>query len=110
MLGQRDQQSRRVIGARSIVDRVRLHTAETVQQHPAQLARQAAVHLAERASRWWLHIDIDALGGNEFAAGEAVDDANMPGGPSWDALTAATTDGLRVGACCGMSVGVYNTD
>jgi arginase len=110
MLGQRDERYRRDIGAQSIGDRVRLHTAEAVHQDPARLAQQAAEHLAERAPGWWLHIDLDVLSGDEFAACGAADDPDMPGGLSWDALTAATTAALRVGSCRGMSVGVYNTD
>ncbi len=110
MLGQRDERFRRDIGTHSIADRVRLHDAETVRQDPARLAQQAAVHLAERAPGWWLHIDLDVLSGDEFAACGAADDPNMPGGLSWAALTAATTAALRVGSCRGMSVGVYNTD
>ena len=110
MLGQRDERYRRDIGAQSIADRVTLHAADAVQQDPARLAQQAAVHLAEQAPGWWLHIDLDVLSGNDFAACGAADDPNMPGGLSWDALTAATTAALRVGSCRGMSVGVYNTD
>jgi arginase len=110
MLGQRDEGFRREIGAQSIADQVRVHDAETVQQDPARLAQQAAVHLAEQAPGWWLHIDLDVLAGDEFAACDAADDPNMPGGLSWDALSAATTAALRVGSCRGMSVGVYNTD
>jgi arginase len=110
MLGQRDERYRRDIGVPSIADRVQLHPAEAVQQDPARVARQAAVHLAERAPDWWLHIDLDVLSGDEFAACGAADDPDMPGGLTWDALTAATTAALRVGSCRGMSVGVYNTD
>jgi arginase len=110
MLGQRDERFRRDIGAPSIVDRVRLHTDEAIQQDPVRLAQQAAVHLAEQASRWWLHIDLDVLAGEEFAACGAANDPNMPGGLSWDALTTVTTAALRVGSCRGMSVGVYNPD
>jgi arginase len=110
MLGQRDERFRRDIGAQSIADRVRLHAAGAVQQDPARLAQQAAAHLAERAPGWWLHIDLDVLAGDEFAACGAADDPNMPGGLSWDALAAATTAALRVGSCRGMSIGVYNTD
>ena len=110
MLGQRDERFRRDIGAQSIVDRVRLHPDEAVRHDPARLAQQAAVHLGEQAPGWWLHIDLDVLAGEEFAACGAADDPNMPGGLSWDALTAATTAALRVGSCRGMSVGVYNPD
>jgi arginase len=110
MLGQRDERFRRDIGARSIAEQVRLHTAEAVQWDPAGVAQQAAVHLAEHTPGWWLHIDLDVLVGDEFVACGAADDPTMPGGLSWEALTAATTAALRVGACRGMSVGVYNTD
>jgi arginase len=110
MLGQRDERYRRDIGARSIAGQVRLHAAEAVQKDPAGLAQQAAAHLAEQAAGWWLHIDLDVLAGDEFAACGAADDPSMPGGLSWEALTAVSTAALRVGSCRGMSVGVYNTD
>jgi len=110
MLGQRDERYRRDIGVRSIAVQVRLHAAETVQQDPARLAQQAAAHLAERVPGWWLHIDLDVLAGDEFAACGAAHDPNMAGGLSWEALTSAAVAALRVGSCRGMSVGVYNTD
>jgi arginase len=110
LLGQRDERYRRAIGAESIADQVRLHGAEDLHQDPALVAQQAALHLAGQAPGWWLHIDLDVLRGDVFAACGAADDPHMPGGLSWDALTSATTAALRVGSCRGMSVAVYNTD
>jgi arginase len=110
MLGQRDRLYRDEIGVRSIAGRIRLHAADDVRARPAELGREAAAHASKRAPRWWLHIDLDVLEGDEFAACGAATDPSMPGGLLWSELTALVTSAFATGGSCGWSIGVYNGD
>ena len=110
MLGQRDAEYRREIGVASIEDRVRLHGAEELRHGPERLAAQAATQVAEHASGWWLHVDLDVLDGEEFRACGAAADPSMPQGLTWLELTAMTRTALQADGCRGWSVGVYNPD
>jgi arginase len=110
MLGMRDDQYRREIGAATIAGEVRLLTAAEVKADPAGAGTQAARLAAAQVPGWWLHIDLDVLAGDEFSADGAASDPDMPGGLSWAELTAVVSSALRVGGCRGWSVGVYNTD
>jgi arginase len=109
MLGMRDNQYRREIGAATIAGEVRLVTADDVHADPARAGTQAQLAVS-RASGWWLHIDLDVLAGDEFSACGAARDPAMPGGLSWAELTAVVSSALRAGGCRGWSIGVYNTD
>jgi arginase len=110
MLGMRDEQYRREIGAPSIAGEVRLLTAGEVQADPARAGTQAAQLASAQAPGWWLHIDLDVLAGDEFGACGAASDPAMQGGLSWAELTAVVSSALRAGGCRGWSIGVYNTD
>lgn len=110
MLGMRDQQYRREIGAATIAGQVRLLTADDVQAGPARAATQAAAQVASQAPGWWLHTDLDVLAGNEFRACGAANDPAMPGGLSWAELTTVVSSALQAGGCRGWSIGVYNPD
>jgi arginase len=110
MLGQRDAVYRDEIGVASIADRVRLHSAAEVRRNPAQLAAQAAAHVAAHASGWWLHVDLDVLDGSEFTACGAATDPSMPEGLTWRQLTDLTRTALQSDGCRGLSIGVYNAD
>lgn len=110
MLGMRDQQYRRETGIPTIAGRVRLLTEEKVHASPAAAGSQAARQVAAQSPGWWLHIDLDVLAGEEFRACGAAHDPAMPGGLSWDELTAVVTSALQAGGCRGWSLGVYNPD
>lgn len=110
MLGMRDGQYRAEIGVASIAGRVRLLTAADVHADPARAGSQAAEQAASEAPGWWLHTDLDVLAGDAFSACGAAADPAMPGGLSWAELTAVVSSALRVGGCCGWSIGVYNPD
>lgn len=110
MLGQRDANYRHEIGVSSIADRVILHGADEVRRDPEQVAAQAAAHVAAQASGWWLHVDLDALDGEEFRACGAAHDPSMPPGLTWRQLTVITRTALRTDGCRGWSIGVYNPD
>jgi arginase len=110
MLGQRDTDYRREIGVSSIADRVRLHAVENLRLDPERIAAQAATHVASLTPAWWLHIDLDVLGGNEFCACGAAPDPSMPEGLTWSELTSITRTALETDGCRGWRVTVYNPD
>jgi len=110
MLGQRDEGYRAAIAAPSIADRVRLHPADAVHGRAGELAAAAVEHLDHTTPGWWVHVDLDVLRGDEFAACAAATDPTMPGGLSWDELTTIVRTALRSPKCRGLGVGVYNTD
>jgi len=110
MLGQRDEGYRTAIAAPSIADRVRLHPAAAVHERAGELAAAAVEHFDRTTPGWWVHVDLDVLRGEEFAACAAATDPAMPGGLSWDELTTIVRTALRSPKCRGLGVGVYNTD
>jgi arginase len=110
MLGQRDEGYRAPIAVPSIAELVRLHPAQAVHGQAARLADEATAHLNRTTPGWWIHIDLDALRGEEFPACAAASDLSMPGGLSWDELTTIVHRALRSPKCLGMGIGVYNTD
>ncbi|GIM93251.1 arginase family protein [Paractinoplanes toevensis] len=110
MLGQRDERYREAIAVPTIADRVRLHAAQHVHGQAARLADEATEHLDRTTPGWWVHVDLDVLRGDDFAACAAAGDPATPGGLTWDELTTVVHRALRSPKCRGLSVGVYNTD
>jgi arginase len=112
MLGQRDRIWIRSLGAASLTQRgVMLRTAADVATDPPRSAREAVAHITTMAPRWWLHIDLDVLSGDEFSArGEGGFDPPLPGGLRWDELTALVTAAFSAGGCAGSSLVIYNPD
>jgi arginase len=110
MLGQRDAGYRREIGVPSISDRIRLLGVAEVGSGPDRTAGAMAGEVSSHAAGWWLHVDLDVLARDEFRACGAASDPSMPGGLTWDQLTALTRAALHAGGCRGWSVGVYNAD
>jgi arginase len=110
MLGPRDHLYRRGANVPTVADRVWLRSADEVAADPAGSARMAVEHVAEHASRWWLHIDLDVLARSEFAACGAPGEVPLAGGLTWRQLTEISASALLVGGCAGWSVSVYNPD
>ena len=110
MLGQRDQRYREKIPVETIADRVRLHPVDELRAQLEDLVGQSVAHLERRTSAWWVHIDLDVLSGDEFAACGAATDPATPGGLTWQELTTVARIALGGRACRGLSIGVYNTD
>jgi arginase len=110
MLGQRDVNYRREIGVPSIADRVRVRGGDEVRRDPEGVAAWAASHIADHASAWWLHVDLDVLDRDEFHSCGAAQDASMPPGLTWEALSTVTRTALQSDGCRGWSIGVYNPD
>jgi arginase len=110
MLGPRDHLYRRGANVPTVADRVWLRSADEVAADPAGSARRAVEHVAEHASRWWLHIDLDVLARSDFAACGAPGEVSLAGGLTWRQLTQISASALRSGGCAGWSVSVYNPD
>ena len=110
MLGMRDGMYRREVGTPTIADRVRVRTAADLHDDAASGGRLAAEHVTSQAPGWWLHIDLDVLDRGAFSACGAASDDAMPGGLSWEELTAIASSALQAGGARGWSVGVYNPD
>lgn len=110
MVGQRDERYRDEIAVPSIAGRVRIHRADEVHRRLDAIAAAAVDLLSRRSPAWWLHVDLDVLRGDEFAACGAASDPTMPGGLTWPELTALVSTALQAPTCRGLSVGVYNTD
>jgi len=110
MLGMRDSEYRREIGVASIAERVDVEPAADVHGDPAASGRRAAELVASRVPGWWLHVDLDVLGGEESRSCGAAADAAMPGGLTWAELASMTSSALGVGGAKGWSIAVYNAD
>jgi uncharacterized protein (DUF849 family)/arginase family enzyme len=69
-------------------------------------AKQAAATIGLAAPAFWLHVDLDALSTNEFAAV----DYPQSGGLTWRELRQIAVSALSAPACAGASVVIYNPD
>jgi arginase len=111
MLGMRDRALRRELNVASLAERgVLFHDAEDVAADPSGTAREAATRAAAQSNGWWLHVDLDVLSEDEFAAQLVPGDAGTPGGLSWPQLTEAVRAALGVAGCRGLSVTIYDPD
>jgi arginase len=77
---------------------------------PEENARDAVQHLRATAESWWLHLDLDVLDPEEFAAQGVPGGADEPHGLSWDALTRLLTTAVSQGGCIGWSVAIYDPE
>jgi arginase len=64
----------------------------------------------EKASSWWLHIDLDVLDQTVFTAGRVPGDRDETGGLNWGQLTELTTTAVTRGRCAGWSVTIYDPE
>jgi arginase len=110
MLGPRDHAHRRELDVPTLADRVLLRTPDELSADPEERAREAVGHVAARTSGWWLHVDLDVLAEEEFAARGAPGEDSMSGGLTWVQLTELISAALRVGGCRGWSVVIYNPE
>jgi arginase len=106
MLGPRDSAELEQAGVDSLDGSVRLFRDDTaVRAHgPAASAREAIAAL--EPSPFWLHIDLDALRTEDFAAADYL----QPGGLGWQELSEIAGVALEEPRCLGCSVVIYNPD
>lgn len=111
MLGPRDLHWRRRFNVGTLRDLgVYLRTAEEVAADPAAAATGALRHLSDHADLWWLHIDLDVLDPDDFAAQGLPDVPDDPGGLTWAQLRELATNAVRVPGCVGWSLAIYDPD
>jgi arginase len=110
LLGPRDAVFREPLGVPSIAGRVTLLTPDELRPDPAERARDAIARITRHTDGWWLHLDLDVLAEDEFAARGAPGEPSMPGGLSWAELTALVAAALGAGGCRGWSLVIYNPD
>jgi arginase len=77
---------------------------------PEECGREAVHHLRASAERWWLHVDLDVLDPDEFAAQGVPGAPGEPGGLTWQALTRLLTSAVGEGGCVGWSVAIYDPE
>jgi arginase len=120
VLGARDATEIAAAGVASLRDRVLLRTAaELAAPGPhagpalaragapaAVLTTHALGVIRRRATRWWLHVDLDVLSTESLPAV----DYRQPGGLTWEHLTALTRTALGTPGLAGWSITVYNPD
>lgn len=73
---------------------------------PSAAARQAIEVVARAAPAFWLHIDLDVLRTDQFAAV----DYPKPGGLTWPELREITSTAVGDRRCAGASIAIYNPD
>lgn len=67
-------------------------------------------HLRAASRRWWLHVDLDVLDPEVFAAQGVPGDPGEPNGLGWEALTSVLTTAVSAGGCVGWSVAIYDPE
>lgn len=111
VLGPRDVPWRQRFNVGSLRDHgVWFRDSREVSARPEEHARGAVRHLRAAADRWWLHVDLDVLDPQEFAAQGVPGEVGEPGGLTWDALTGLLTAAVSEGGCVGGSLTIYDPD
>lgn len=111
VLGPRDEAWRRQFNIGTLRDTgVWFRDWEETSADPAQVARAAVEHLRDTTGRWWLHIDLDVLDPEEFAAQGVPGGVDEPNGLTWEALTSLVTAAVGQGGCIGWSLAIYDPD
>jgi arginase len=81
--------------------------AEAVRETgPAAAGARGTEHAAAGTAGFWLHLDLDVLGEDEFPATDYL----MPGGLSWDELAEMLEPLVRSPDCRGMTVACFNPE
>jgi arginase len=108
MLGPRDRAELEGDGVGSLSGTVALfRDDETLRaEGPSAAAQQAIEAVAPAAPACWLHIDLDVLRTDQFAAV----DYPQPGGLTWSELQEITTTAAADRRCAGASIAIYNPD
>jgi arginase len=111
VLGPRDERWRRRFNVGTLRDTgVWLRDWRQTNAHPVRQAQAAVEHLRHAAGRWWLHVDLDVLDPEEFAAQGAPGGVDEPDGLTWQALTGLLTAAVSEGGCIGWSLAIYDPD
>lgn len=111
VLGPRDEAWRRQFNVGSLHDHgVWFRSWEQTSARPEESARDAVRHLRAAAERWWLHVDLDVLDPEVFAAQGVPGAPGDPHGLGWEALTRVLTTAVGEGGCLGWSLTIYDPE
>ena len=104
--GYRDTEQQREHGSQDIgATAIHLFPLEQVGSDVAAAASEAAKILAEREVQGiWIHLDADVLDDRIMPAV----DYRLPGGLSWEGLSAALQAVMETGKVVGLNVGIFN--
>jgi arginase len=106
MLGPRDRRELEAAGLESLAETVALFRDDaTVRVHGAAVSARAAL-TALGAGPYWLHVDLDVLRTQDFAAADYL----QPGGLRWEELGEIAAEAFGDPRCLGCSVVIYNPD
>jgi arginase len=106
LLGPRDGAELAAGGAQSVRDEVAFFTGgEAIGRTPTEELMAAALD-AIAATTFWLHVDLDVLSTQAFAAV----DYPQPGGLYWEQLHRLAVTAARDDGCLGASIVIYNPD
>jgi arginase len=106
LLGPRDGAELSAAGVPSLRDHVAFFAGhEAFRSSRAERLIEAALEAIEPVE-FWLHIDLDVLSSEAFAAV----DYQQPGGLDWSELDRLASTAARAGRCLGASVAIYNPD
>jgi arginase len=108
MLGPRDREELAGANVDSLRESVALfRDDQAVRAEGASAsAREAIAALGAGSPPFWLHVDLDVLGTEEFPAADYL----QPGGLSWGELAGIAEAALTDARCLGCSVVIYNPD
>jgi arginase len=105
--GFRDAEQQREYGSRDVRDTaIRAFDCDEVHELGAAVAAEQAARILRRpdVEGFWIHLDADVL---DDAVMPAVD-YRIPGGLSWDELSATLRVSMTTGRAVGLNVGIFN--
>jgi arginase len=108
MLGPRDRAEIEEGGGSSLAQTVAMFRddRDVRADGPSACAREADAAIGGPAAAFWLHLDLDVLSTEQFAAV----DYPQPGGLTWRELHEIAITALRAPRCAGASIVIYNPD
>jgi arginase len=108
MLGPRDRRELGEAGVESLDGAIALFRDDLGVRASgvAACAREAVTTLAAGSDSFWLHVDLDVLGTDDFPAADYL----QPGGLTWEELVEIAAPAFADPRCFGCSVVIYNPD
>ncbi|HEU0024261.1 MAG TPA: arginase family protein [Thermoleophilaceae bacterium] len=109
VLGARDEEERADVGSLLGGELAELHVLQPTELRSTGLrvaAQESAERLADRAGRFWLHLDVDVLDESEMPATDYL----MPDGLDWDELAELLVPLGASPALAGVSVACLNPE
>ena len=108
MLGPRDRRELEDAGVESLEGTIGLFRDDAAVRAggASRSVEQATAAVRRASSSFWLHVDLDVLGTDDFPAADYL----QPGGLTWQELLDIAAPALADSECLGCSVVIYNPD